>query len=53
MKANVCFLFSFVEKGRVCSGRDILAIHIGPEGLFFTGDEGGVVTIWKLKGEYP
>ncbi|KAL7593635.1 hypothetical protein Lser_V15G31671 [Lactuca serriola] len=47
---GVCLydLPSFVERGRVVSGRDIQAIHVGPDGLFFTGDEAGLISVWKL-----
>nr|GFA46668.1 zinc finger CCCH domain-containing protein 48 [Tanacetum cinerariifolium] len=38
---------SFVERGRIFSRQDIQAIQVGPEGLFFTGDAAGVVTVWK------
>ncbi|PWA70003.1 hypothetical protein CTI12_AA292690 [Artemisia annua] len=42
---------SFVERGRIFSRLDIQAIQVGPEGLFFTGDAAGMVTVWKPNGE--
>ncbi|PWA77958.1 hypothetical protein CTI12_AA221290 [Artemisia annua] len=42
---------SFVERGRIYSRQDIQAIQVGPEGLFFTGDAAGMVTVWKPNGE--
>lgn len=50
---GVCLydLPSFVERGRIFSKWDIHAIQISPEGLFFTGDEAGLVSVWKPNGE--
>uniref|UniRef100_UPI001CB9413A zinc finger CCCH domain-containing protein 48-like n=1 Tax=Erigeron canadensis TaxID=72917 RepID=UPI001CB9413A len=42
---------SFSERGRIFSQQDIQGICIGPEGLFFTGDAAGVVTVWKPSAE--
>lgn len=50
---SVCLydLPSFVERGRVFSRMEVEAIQIGCEGLFFTGDAAGLVSVWKLNGE--
>ncbi|XP_015584409.1 zinc finger CCCH domain-containing protein 48 isoform X2 [Ricinus communis] len=39
---------SFNERGRIFSKREVRTIQIGPDGLFFTGDEAGLVTVWKV-----
>lgn len=39
---------SFVEKGRIFARQEVRTIHIGPGGLFFTGDGSGRVSIWRL-----
>ncbi|XP_076909560.1 zinc finger CCCH domain-containing protein 48-like [Bidens hawaiensis] len=50
---GVCIydLPSFAERGRIYSRHDVKAIQDGPEGLFFTGDAAGLVSVWKLNGE--
>ncbi|KAL4562741.1 hypothetical protein LXL04_026771 [Taraxacum kok-saghyz] len=49
---GVCLydLPSFMERGRVVSQGDIQAIERGPEGMFFTGDAKGLISVWKLNG---
>ncbi|CAI0433825.1 unnamed protein product [Linum tenue] len=39
------------EFGRIYSQKEVSAIRNGPEGLFFTGDASGVVSVWKLLAE--
>ncbi|CAL1382804.1 unnamed protein product [Linum trigynum] len=39
------------EFGRIYSQKEVRAIRSGPEGLFFTGDASGVVSVWKLLAE--
>ncbi|KAF5739304.1 zinc finger CCCH domain-containing protein 48-like [Tripterygium wilfordii] len=39
---------SFMEKDKIFSGGEVQAIDLGPEGLFFTGDTSGGLTVWKL-----
>ncbi|KAK1413472.1 hypothetical protein QVD17_35245 [Tagetes erecta] len=50
---GVCLydLPTFVERGRISSKHDVKAIQICPGGLFFTGDAGGSVLVWKPSGE--
>ncbi|XP_050247867.1 uncharacterized protein LOC126695238 isoform X1 [Quercus robur] len=40
---------SFTDRGRLFAKQEVKAIQIGPSGLglFFTGDETGLVTVWK------
>lgn len=38
---------SFAERGRLFAKREVWAIQVGPGGLFFTGDETGLVSVWK------
>ncbi|CAL1376487.1 unnamed protein product [Linum trigynum] len=35
------------ERGRIYSQKEVRAIRSGPDGLFFTGDTNGVVSVWK------
>ena len=42
---------SFTERGRLFSKKEVRAIQIGTEGLFFTGDATGQLAVWKLDGE--
>ncbi|CAN1839811.1 Zinc finger CCCH domain-containing protein 48 [Linum perenne] len=42
---------SFAEKGRMYSNGEVRCMGEGPEGLFFTGDASGLVTVWKLAEE--
>ncbi|XP_031285391.1 zinc finger CCCH domain-containing protein 48-like [Pistacia vera] len=39
---------SFTERGRIFSKREVREIQIGPDGLFFTGDGTGMLSVWKL-----
>ncbi|KAL5863605.1 hypothetical protein ACOSQ3_001119 [Xanthoceras sorbifolium] len=39
---------SFIERGRIFSKCEVRAIQIGPDGLFFTGDGTGMLSVWKL-----
>ncbi|KAG6435716.1 hypothetical protein SASPL_100591 [Salvia splendens] len=41
---------SFTERGRIFSKRAVKVIRIGVNGLFFTGDGTGEVSIWRLLG---
>lgn len=41
---------SFTERGRIFSKRPVQVIQIGTDGLFFTGDATGDVSVWKLLG---
>lgn len=38
----------FKERGKIFSKREVGTIHVGPGGLFFTGDKTGMLTVWKL-----
>ncbi|XP_061346465.1 zinc finger CCCH domain-containing protein 48-like [Gastrolobium bilobum] len=44
---------SFSERGRLFSQKDVRSLHIGPDGfgLFFTGDESGLLNVWKCLEE--
>ncbi|TXG62778.1 hypothetical protein EZV62_009772 [Acer yangbiense] len=42
---------SFIERGRIFSKCEVRAIHIGPDGLFFTGDGTGMLSVWKLSAK--
>ncbi|KAK6930644.1 WD40 repeat [Dillenia turbinata] len=42
---------SFSERGRIYATQEIRSIHIGSGGLLFTGDEAGLVTVWKWVSE--
>ncbi|XP_071715678.1 zinc finger CCCH domain-containing protein 48-like [Rutidosis leptorrhynchoides] len=53
-KDNGVYLFdlpSFVEVGRIFSKTDVRSVTVGLEGLIFTGDVSGLVTVWKPSGE--
>ncbi|KAL5565481.1 hypothetical protein UlMin_028645 [Ulmus minor] len=39
---------SFLERGRLFAKREVRVIQDGPGGLFFTGDETGLLTAWKM-----
>ncbi|PIN05932.1 U3 snoRNP-associated protein (contains WD40 repeats) [Handroanthus impetiginosus] len=39
---------SFTERGRIFSKREVQVIQIGIDGLFFTGDATGDISVWKL-----
>ncbi|CAI0459310.1 unnamed protein product [Linum tenue] len=39
---------SLKERGRIYAEKEVRAIRAGQEGLFFTGDASGVVSVWKL-----
>ncbi|KAL0292260.1 UNVERIFIED_CONTAM: Zinc finger CCCH domain-containing protein 17 [Sesamum calycinum] len=41
---------SFTERGRLFSKREVEVIEIGTDGLFFTGDATGEISVWKLHG---
>ncbi|EEF50425.1 zinc finger CCCH domain-containing protein 48 [Ricinus communis] len=51
---SVCLfdLPSFSERGRIFSKQEVRTIQTGPNGLFFTGDEAGLVTVWRLTESY-
>ncbi|KAL6004647.1 hypothetical protein ACLOJK_005202 [Asimina triloba] len=40
---------SFKERGKVLSKDEIRSIQLGPDGLFFTGDRGGALRVWKWR----
>ncbi|KAL6004670.1 hypothetical protein ACLOJK_005225 [Asimina triloba] len=40
---------SFKERGKVLSKEEIRSIQLGPDGLFFTGDRGGALRVWKWR----
>ncbi|KAL0449542.1 UNVERIFIED_CONTAM: Zinc finger CCCH domain-containing protein 17 [Sesamum latifolium] len=40
---------SFTERGRIFSKGEVEVIEIGTDGLFFTGDATGEISIWKLQ----
>ncbi|KMS94946.1 hypothetical protein BVRB_013870, partial [Beta vulgaris subsp. vulgaris] len=42
---------SFVERGRIFSKQEVRGIHIGPAGLFFTGDGTGLVSVWRCSSD--
>ncbi|KAJ0669617.1 putative transcription factor C3H family [Helianthus annuus] len=50
---GVCIydLPSFGLRGRIYSRHDVKAIQVGSEGLLFTGDAAGLVSVWKPNGE--
>ncbi|KAK3218181.1 hypothetical protein Dsin_012151 [Dipteronia sinensis] len=39
---------SFIERGRIFAKREVRAIQIGPDNIFFTGDGTGMLSVWKL-----
>ncbi|XP_065863783.1 zinc finger CCCH domain-containing protein 48-like [Euphorbia lathyris] len=39
---------SFQERGRIYSKDEVRRMEIGPDGLFFTGDALGNLSVWKL-----
>ncbi|KAL0413058.1 UNVERIFIED_CONTAM: Zinc finger CCCH domain-containing protein 17 [Sesamum radiatum] len=41
---------SFTERGRIFSKGEVEVIEIGTDGLFFTGDATGEISVWKLHG---
>ncbi|XP_011092061.1 zinc finger CCCH domain-containing protein 48-like isoform X1 [Sesamum indicum] len=41
---------SFTERGRIFSKLEVEVIEIGSDGLFFTGDGTGEISVWKLHG---
>eukprot|EP00270_Netrium_digitus_P000819 TRINITY_DN10924_c0_g1_i1.p1 TRINITY_DN10924_c0_g1~~TRINITY_DN10924_c0_g1_i1.p1 ORF type:complete len:504 (+),score=84.05 TRINITY_DN10924_c0_g1_i1:145-1656(+) len=48
---NIVYLYdlpSFALRGQLFTPEDVRAIHVGPDGLFFTGDSNGEVTVWKF-----
>lgn len=42
---------SFVERGRIFSKQEVRGIHVGPAGLFFTGDGTGLVSVWRCSSD--
>ncbi|CAK8539209.1 unnamed protein product [Lathyrus sativus] len=38
---------SFAERGRLFAKQEVGLIDIAPDGLFFTGDRTGLLTVWK------
>lgn len=38
---------SFSERGRIFSKQVVRTIQVGPDGLFFTGDGSGLLSVWK------
>ncbi|XP_020218364.1 zinc finger CCCH domain-containing protein 17 [Cajanus cajan] len=38
---------SFLERGRLFSKKEVASFELGPDGLFFTGDGTGLLTVWK------
>ncbi|KAL3652367.1 Zinc finger CCCH domain-containing protein 48 [Castilleja foliolosa] len=44
---------SFSERGRIFGKQEVRAIHMGPGGLFFTGDGSGQVRVWKWSTDQP
>ncbi|CAK7347988.1 unnamed protein product [Dovyalis caffra] len=38
---------SFSERGRIFSKQVVRTIQVGPDGLFFTGDGTGLLSVWK------
>ncbi|KAJ0634326.1 hypothetical protein HanLR1_Chr17g0686821 [Helianthus annuus] len=45
------FFYRFGVRGRIYSRHDVKAIQVGSEGLLFTGDAAGLVSVWKPNGE--
>jgi len=41
------FLYRFSERGLLYAKKDIASFELGPDGLFFTGDETGLLSVWK------
>lgn len=37
----------FSERGRIFSKQVVRTIQVGPDGLFFTGDGSGLLSVWK------
>ncbi|KAL2347701.1 hypothetical protein Fmac_001701 [Flemingia macrophylla] len=42
---------SFLEKGHLFAKKEVSKLELGHEGLFFTGDETGLLTVWKWMDE--
>nr|KYP39492.1 Zinc finger CCCH domain-containing protein 17 [Cajanus cajan] len=38
---------SFSERGRLFTKKEVTTFELGPDGLFFTGDGTGLLTVWK------
>ncbi|GMN37799.1 hypothetical protein TIFTF001_007114 [Ficus carica] len=47
---DICSLLGhkFTERGRLFGRREVWKIQSGPGGVFFTGDEAGLMTVWKM-----
>lgn len=43
---------SFAERGRIFSKQEVRSVQSGPQGLIFTGDATGQLTVWKLDGVF-
>ncbi|ONK56551.1 uncharacterized protein A4U43_C10F9970 [Asparagus officinalis] len=44
---------SFSERGKIFAKKEVRAIQIGPDGLFFTGDGTGELKVWKWVASDP
>uniref|UniRef100_A0A2N9ID15 C3H1-type domain-containing protein n=1 Tax=Fagus sylvatica TaxID=28930 RepID=A0A2N9ID15_FAGSY len=42
---------SFTDRGRLFSKQEVHTLQIGPGGLFFTGDQTGLLTVWNWLAE--
>lgn len=51
----IYFLFNyrFSERGKIFAKKEVRAIQIGPDGLFFTGDGTGELKVWKWVASDP
>ncbi|URD84206.1 hypothetical protein MUK42_19306 [Musa troglodytarum] len=38
---------SFIERGKIFSKKEVIAMEVGPSDLFFTGDGTGELKVWK------
>lgn len=43
--------FRFAERGKILTKKEVRAIQIGPNGIFFTGDGTGEVRVWNWIAE--
>ncbi|XLU44649.1 hypothetical protein S245_039463 [Arachis hypogaea] len=41
------YFYRFLERGRLFTRQEVRSFQIGPGGLFFTGDETGLLNVWK------
>ncbi|KAH1209465.1 Zinc finger CCCH domain-containing protein 63 [Glycine max] len=44
---EVIYTHTEENRGRLFAKKDVALIELGPGGLFFTGDESGLLMVWK------